>query len=120
MKILYLSLLYVAVSCVGVPDPPSLDILSATSVTITLLITVPSYTGGLPIRNYTIYESGIPKRTVVALGDRIEIVISDLGPRTPYSFAIRASNDIGIGEAAVVSIVTDGIFAFGNSCMDIQ
>ena len=90
------------------PDSPGLDVLLVTNVTITLLITAPSFTGGFPIRNYKIYESGRPIMTVNASGDRMEIAIGDLVPRRPYLFAVRASNGEEISEATVASTMTDG------------
>ena len=112
MKRHYHSPFCVPVLYVGWPDPPGLEVVNETDVTVTLLITAPSYTGGLPLRSYVIYvnESGGPtwKMAVNATSDRMEIAIGDLDPKTRYTILVRAYNDIGKSEAAAVSTMTDG------------
>ena len=114
MKLQYHSLFCVLVLHVGAPDPPGLEVLDVTNISITLLITAPSYTGGLPLRNYSIYiqENDIPMMTANATSDRMEIVIGDLDPKTGYPFFVRAYNDIGKSEAAKVSNMTDGMLTY--------
>ena len=98
----------------GTPDPPGIEVLNVTNVTITFLITAPSYTGGLPLRNDSIYidESDTPIVTVNATSDRIEIAVGDLDPKTGYTISVRASNDIEEGKAAMVQKMTDGMLTY--------
>ena len=95
MKLQYHSPFCVPVLYVGTPDPPGIEVLNVTNVIITFLITAPSYTGGLPLRNYSIYidESDRPITTVNATSDRIEIAVGDLDPKTGYTFFARQSHD---------------------------
>ena len=112
MKLQYHSPFCFLVLYVGTPDPPGLEVLGVTNVSIILLITAPSYTGGLSLKNYSTYvdENDRPIMTMNAnaTSDRMEIVIGGLDSKTGYTFFVRACNDIGKSEAAEVSTMTDG------------
>ena len=105
---------------VGTPDPPGLNISLITNDTITLLITKPSNTGGVKgkvfIRSYEIYKNGTRIRTVAATrARRMKITIDSLISKTPYTFAVRAFNDIEFSKAVEVHSRTAGTLGYGLS-----
>jgi hypothetical protein len=91
-----------------IPDPPVVNILSITDDTMRYDITPPTYTGGLPIRNYTVYFNE-SERHLNATTDPVEASISQLNPKTVYTFSVRAHNDIESSKATVVLNMTDGM-----------
>jgi hypothetical protein len=96
-----------------IPDPPVVNILSITDDTMRYDITPPTYTGGLPIRYYTVYFND-RERHLNATTDPVEASISQLDPKTVYTFSVRAHNDIESSNATVVSFMTDGSLDYAN------
>lgn len=107
------------ICCVDVPAAPIVGVTNISNNSVTLSILEPCYTGGLPIRNYSITTS--PGRIIVLpnpSAKTVEQPITDLMPKTMYTFSVRAVTAIGVGPAAVASITTFGIILYCNSFVE--
>lgn len=95
-----------------VPDAPTITSVVAGNRLARIYFAPPVSDGGSPVTGYTV----VPSVGEVVFGDSIPISVSGLTNGVSYTFAVRAINSAGSGQASAVSPeITPGLVIIDNA-----